>query len=337
MIRQGRRSRPGASLRIRGLARLLGFLAMSLLWLWPTTMMARAAEGPGEALQAEHPLHAMAAVRGGGREGDSETVGADDVRIPFPVIRAAGALERFGKSFALAGVAVTSPDETCGEPADAWPCGRLALTAIRRFVRTRTISCVPVLEGSDGQPVARCEVGGQDIADWLVTHGWARADGPTYQDAERDAKEERAGLWSPVRPRLAAPAPGGPISTADLEEAAVLVDVSLSSQTLTLVHRGSLIASWPVSTARAGKVTPTGRYRAQWLSRNHRSSLYNNAPMPYSVFFNGDYAIHGTNETGRLGSPASAGCIRLHPSHAAVIFDLARREGPSNTLVIVRR
>ena len=39
--------------------------------------------------------------------------------------------------------------------------------------------------------------------------------------------------------------------------------------------------------------------------------------MPYAVFYNGDYAIHGTNDLGRLGRPASAGCIRLHPRHAA--------------------
>lgn len=70
-----------------------------------------------------------------------------------------------------------------------------------------------------------------------------------------------------------------------------------------------------------GKKTPTGSYSPQWLSKNHRSSLYNNAPMPYSIFYSGNYAIHGTNQTGKLGSPASAGCVRLSTENAARLFN----------------
>ncbi len=262
---------------------------------------------------------------------------APDLRIPFPVIRAAGALERRGKPVLLAGVVVTQPAETCGDDADRWPCGQMALTAIRRFVRTRTIECAFVpAEGGDAQG-AKCSVAGEDIGQWLVSQGWARSDGSDYGEAEEEARKARLGVWSPTRPGIAKQALAGAISEAEAAEAAVRVEVNLSSQQLTLIHRGTVVANWPVSTARAGKITPTGRWRAQWLSRHHRSSLYNGAPMPYSVFFNGDYAIHGTNEIGRLGRPASAGCIRLHPSHAAVVFDLARREGLENTLVVVRR
>ena len=79
--------------------------------------------------------------------------------------------------------------------------------------------------------------------------------------------------------------------------------------------------------------TPSGTFRPQWLSRNHRSSLFNNAPMPYSIFYDGNYAIHGTNQISRLGGPASHGCIRLHPSNAAVLFALVQREGLGNTRV----
>ncbi|WP_040485723.1 L,D-transpeptidase [Lutibaculum baratangense] len=120
------------------------------------------------------------------------------------------------------------------------------------------------------------------------------------------------------------------------EDAAVVAAVTLATQTMTLFHNGEAIGHWPVSTARTGKITPTGAWRAQWLSRHHRSSLYDNAPMPYAVFFNGDYAVHGTDAVYRLGQPASAGCVRLDTQHARVFFELALREGLQNTVVVIR-
>lgn len=121
------------------------------------------------------------------------------------------------------------------------------------------------------------------------------------------------------------------------QAATLVARVDISTQTMTVVHRGQVKYRWKVSTARRGKVTPAGSWTAKWLSRNHRSSRYNNAPMPYSIFYNGNYAIHGTNQIGRLGSPASAGCIRLHPDNAAVLYRLAQREGLKNTRIVVRR
>lgn len=119
--------------------------------------------------------------------------------------------------------------------------------------------------------------------------------------------------------------------------ATVVAEVNLTTQTMTLTHRETVIGVWKVSTARHGKITPTGSWTAKWLSKNHRSSRYNNAPMPYSVFYNGNYAVHGTNQIGKLGRPASAGCIRLHPRNAAVLFGLAQREGLKNVRILVHR
>ena len=119
--------------------------------------------------------------------------------------------------------------------------------------------------------------------------------------------------------------------------AKVVATVDLSSQTMTVSQGGVVRYRWPVSTARRGKVTPTGSWSAKWLSRNHRSSRYNNAPMPYSIFYTGNYAVHGTNQVSRLGRPASAGCIRLHPSNAAVLFSMAQRVGLRNVRIVVHR
>ncbi|MFN7222775.1 MAG: L,D-transpeptidase [Paracoccaceae bacterium] len=118
----------------------------------------------------------------------------------------------------------------------------------------------------------------------------------------------------------------------------VVARVSLSRQVMEVYHEGRKLFEWPVSTARQGKVTPTGQWAgAQWLSRDHRSSRYNNAPMPYAIFYNGNYAIHGTDQIRKLGSPASAGCIRLHPSNARILFNMVRAEGKANLRVVVVR
>jgi lipoprotein-anchoring transpeptidase ErfK/SrfK len=115
----------------------------------------------------------------------------------------------------------------------------------------------------------------------------------------------------------------------------IVARVSISQQVMHVYHHGKLVHEWPVSTARQGKITPTGTWRPQFLSRNHRSSRYNNAPMPYAIFYSGHYAIHGTDEIRRLGRPASAGCVRLHPENARLLFDMVRQEGMDHTRVIV--
>jgi lipoprotein-anchoring transpeptidase ErfK/SrfK len=121
------------------------------------------------------------------------------------------------------------------------------------------------------------------------------------------------------------------------EAASLVAKVDVSTQTMTVTHRGQVKYRWKVSTARSGKVTPSGTWTAKWLSKNHRSSRYNNAPMPYAIFYNGHYAVHGTNQINRLGRPASAGCIRLHPENAAILFGLAQKEGLKNTRIVVSR
>ena len=57
--------------------------------------------------------------------------------------------------------------------------------------------------------------------------------------------------------------------------------------------------------------------------------------MPYSIFYIGHFAIHGANQTKRLGRPASAGCIRLHPGNAAKLFSLVQSEGLGSAKVVV--
>lgn len=118
-----------------------------------------------------------------------------------------------------------------------------------------------------------------------------------------------------------------------LASADIIAHVDISEQRLDLYVDGKPTQTWKVSTGKRRNWTPTGTYKPYWLNRHHRSSLFNNAPMPYSVFFKGHYAIHGTNQIKRLGRPASHGCVRLHPKHAAILFKLIRKRGKANTVI----
>ena len=59
----------------------------------------------------------------------------------------------------------------------------------------------------------------------------------------------------------------------------------------------------------------------------HYSHKYHMSPMPYSIFFAGGYAIHGTYSTADLGRPASHGCIRLSPGHAEILYGMVQGQG----------
>jgi hypothetical protein len=113
----------------------------------------------------------------------------------------------------------------------------------------------------------------------------------------------------------------------------VEINVDLSSQTMT-VHSGSgETYVWPISSGRAGHATPNGVFRPTAMYAMVHSAKYNNAPMPHAIFFHGQYAIHGTDAVGNLGRPASHGCVRISPAHAAMLFAMVQKQGAEIRIV----
>ena len=94
--------------------------------------------------------------------------------------------------------------------------------------------------------------------------------------------------------------------------------ISLGRQQAWLMNGGQVTyGPTPITSGRPGHRTPPGMFRVLWKDRNHRSSIFNNAPMPYSVFFtNTGIAFH----EGSL-SRASHGCVHLGHNAAATFFD----------------
>ena len=122
---------------------------------------------------------------------------------------------------------------------------------------------------------------------------------------------------------------------APVSAASILAKVDISEQTLKVYVDGWPRYTWPVSTARAGYRTPTGSFRAQRMEAMWYSRKYDMSPMPHSVFFYGGFTIHGTGYIKRLGTPASHGCVRLHPANATLFYDLVRSYGMANTQIVV--
>ena len=117
-------------------------------------------------------------------------------------------------------------------------------------------------------------------------------------------------------------------------KAEVFITIDKSDQTM-YVETLTDTYEWPISAGRKGYNTPSGKYRPYLLKRLHYSKKYDNAPMPWSIFFHEGYAIHATGEVERLGSPASHGCVRLELKNARWLYRLIDESGKENTYIRV--
>lgn len=117
--------------------------------------------------------------------------------------------------------------------------------------------------------------------------------------------------------------------------AGVQARIDLRAQRMVVRVDGEIAHVWKVSTARTGYVTPRGAYRPKRLERMWYSSKYDDAPMPYAIFFRGGYAVHGTLDHRNLGRPASHGCVRLAVPHARILFGLVRQAGPGASAIVI--
>jgi endonuclease YncB( thermonuclease family) len=106
------------------------------------------------------------------------------------------------ETFRLLGIDALEYHQNCrrdGETA-SWSCGREASRAFAEHVRGRTLSCIGQGHDRYGRTLATCRIGEADVAEWLVTNGWAFDTGRfglgRYAGLERDAANAKRGAWS---------------------------------------------------------------------------------------------------------------------------------------------
>jgi lipoprotein-anchoring transpeptidase ErfK/SrfK len=124
-----------------------------------------------------------------------------------------------------------------------------------------------------------------------------------------------------VSAAAAALTPGRHIWIGDEAKAGpVTIVVSLGAQRAFVFRGETLIGASTVSSGMPGHETPTGTFTILEKDPNHRSNLYEDAPMPFMQRLTWDgVALHA----GKVGAePASHGCIRLPLSFAKKLFDV---------------
>lgn len=116
----------------------------------------------------------------------------------------------------------------------------------------------------------------------------------------------------------------------------ITVVVDISEQVMKVAVDGRTVYTFDVSTGRPGYTTPQGTWKPIRMHEMWYSSKYENSPMPFSIFFYGGYAIHGTGDLAHLGQVASHGCVRLDPANAEKLYLLVKDKGQANTTITVQ-
>ncbi|HEX7791260.1 MAG TPA: L,D-transpeptidase, partial [Afipia sp.] len=117
-------------------------------------------------------------------------------------------------------------------------------------------------------------------------------------------------------------------------QAAVSILVNKDTQQMTVSVDGATRYTWPVSSGNPSHETPNGSFKTFRMEEDHYSKEFDEAPMPNAIFFTKQgHAIHGTDAVGRLGSPASHGCVRLSRANALKLWDLVKSDGLLTTTV----
>ena len=124
-------------------------------------------------------------------------------------------------------------------------------------------------------------------------------------------------VWEPER------SPGGP----------VLIVVSKPEQVAYVYRNGIRIARSSVSTGRPGHPTPVGVFDILEKERDHVSTIYKGAEMPWMerLTWNG-IAMHAGDLP---GYPDSHGCVRLSPANATTLYTLVKETGLENVQVVL--
>lgn len=107
----------------------------------------------------------------------------------------------------------------------------------------------------------------------------------------------------------------------------VIVEVDLSTQRMHVQFPDGTDETWPIASGRPGLDTPDGKYKPQWVDPDHVSKEYDNAPMPYAIFFDlKGHAIHGSYQK-HFGKAVSHGCVRLPVADAKKLFQAVKVSG----------
>ena len=116
----------------------------------------------------------------------------------------------------------------------------------------------------------------------------------------------------------------------------LMIEIDKTAQRMTVTVDGHEVYQWKVATGGIDYDTPNGVFKPFRMDIDHHSDEWDNAPMPYAIFFTQTgNAIHGTYEQRSLGHAVSHGCVRLSLGNAASLWGLVKRQKMANTTVVI--
>lgn len=101
------------------------------------------------------------------------------------------------------------------------------------------------------------------------------------------------------------------------------IDIDLSEQRLYAYVGDQMIASFLVSTGTWQHPTPVGQFNV-WIKMRYCDMSgpgYYLPDVPYTMYFYGDYGIHGTYWHNNFGTPMSHGCVNMVTEEAGWLYN----------------
>jgi lipoprotein-anchoring transpeptidase ErfK/SrfK len=113
----------------------------------------------------------------------------------------------------------------------------------------------------------------------------------------------------------------------------ILVD--LSNQNLTAWEGNNPVYAVKVSTGKKKTPTLIGTFNIQTKHRKARmrGDDYDIQNVPYVMYYDGNYGIHGAYWHRSFGTPVSRGCVNVAPNHAKWLYEWA----PVGTPIVVQK
>ncbi|WP_249348831.1 L,D-transpeptidase family protein [Corallococcus exiguus] len=113
------------------------------------------------------------------------------------------------------------------------------------------------------------------------------------------------------------------------------LDVDLEAQTLIAYEGDRPVYATLISSGNPGTDTPEGLFRI-WvkfaeadMTGSMGKASYRVATVPWTMFFEGDFALHTAYWHDRFGEPVSHGCINLAPKDARALYGWTTPEVPT--------
>jgi hypothetical protein len=120
--------------------------------------------------------------------------------------------------------------------------------------------------------------------------------------------------------------------------------VNLAEQTFVAYEGDTPVFATLVSTGKPGYTTPAGLWRTQrkYLTRTMRGGneikgVYDVEEVPWALYYNRGWAVHGAYWHEEFGNVRSHGCTNLAPADARWVYYWSRLEVPKGWHAVTRR